>query len=269
MACGEGYGSDVLAAQRRERGRRRRQPRGARARAPALPPRPTCASSAISSRASPSRPMRSCSCRRSSTSRTRARCSSTSARSSAERGTVFVSTPNVLHARAEGRRALGQPLARARVPRRGVRAAVPPALRARWSCSACSTRASCARTSSRCGWAGTRCTRAWGSPSASTTGSRRRSRRSDFALRPRGQADLDRALDFVAVCRTLRSEPRRPPEQPDRRPARSAARWRSCCTRTCPTSRASARGRSARSGCGRRWPAATCRCSSCSTRARR
>jgi hypothetical protein len=23
----------------------------------------------------------------------------------------------------------------------------------------------------------------------------------DFALRPRGQADLDRALDFVAVCR--------------------------------------------------------------------
>jgi SAM-dependent methyltransferase len=25
---------------------------------------------------------------------------------------------------------------------------------------------------------------------------------SDFALRPRGQADLDRALDFVAVCRT-------------------------------------------------------------------
>ena len=38
MACGEGYGSDVLAAQRRERGRRRRQPRGARARAAALPP---------------------------------------------------------------------------------------------------------------------------------------------------------------------------------------------------------------------------------------
>ena len=26
-------------------------------------------------------------------------------------------------------------------------------------------------------------------------------RAADFALRPRGQADLDRALDFVAVCR--------------------------------------------------------------------
>jgi hypothetical protein len=24
---------------------------------------------------------------------------------------------------------------------------------------------------------------------------------SDFVLRPRGQADLDRALDFIAVCR--------------------------------------------------------------------
>ena len=53
------------------------------------------------------------------------------------------------------------------------------------------------------------------------------------------------------------------------RRAAIAARSRSSCTRTCPTSRASARGRSARSGCGRRSPAATCRCSSCSTRALR
>ncbi len=36
---------------------------------------------------------------------------------------------------------------------------------------------------------------------------------------------------------------------------------RSSCTRTCPTSRASAPGRSARSGCGRRSPTSTCRCS--------
>ena len=37
MACGEGYGSDVLAGERGERRRRRRQPRGPRARAAALP----------------------------------------------------------------------------------------------------------------------------------------------------------------------------------------------------------------------------------------
>ena len=54
-----------------------------------------------------------------------------------------------------------------------------------------------------------------------------------------------------------------------RAPRARAARWRSCCTRTCPMSRASGRGPSARSGCGRRSPAATCRCSICSTRERR
>ena len=37
---------------------------------------------------------------------------------------------------------------------------------------------------------------------ASTAGSRRRSPPRDFVLRPCGQADLDRALDFVAVCRS-------------------------------------------------------------------
>ncbi len=36
MACGEGYGSDVLAGGRGERGRRRRQPGGPRARPAAL-----------------------------------------------------------------------------------------------------------------------------------------------------------------------------------------------------------------------------------------
>ena len=39
MACGEGYGSDVLARSAAARRRRRRQPRGPRARAPALPAR--------------------------------------------------------------------------------------------------------------------------------------------------------------------------------------------------------------------------------------
>ena len=65
-------------------------------------------------------------------------------------------------------------------------------------------------------------------------------------------APLDRALDFLAVL-PVRDAPRR-------RPRRAGA---SCSTRTCPTSRASAPGRSARSGCGRRWPACTCRCSTC------
>ena len=37
MACGEGYGADVLAQRRAGRRRRRRQPRGPRARAAALP----------------------------------------------------------------------------------------------------------------------------------------------------------------------------------------------------------------------------------------
>ena len=37
--------------------------------------------------------------------------------------------------------------------------------------------------------------------------------------------------------------------------------WRSCCTRTCPTSRASGRIRSARSGCSTPTRAPTCRCS--------
>ena len=48
---------------------------------------------------------------------------------------------------------------------------------------------------------------------------------------------LDRALDLAGGAAAM-SAPRR--------------RWRSSCTRTCPTSRASGRGRSARSGCGRR-----------------
>ncbi len=53
------------------------------------------------------------------------------------------------------------------------------------------------------------------------------------------RSDLDRALDFLAVCHALRTR------------ARSAT-WRSSCTRTCPTSRASGPTRSARSGCSTR-----------------
>ena len=60
-----------------------------------------------------------------------------------------------------------------------------------------------------------------------------------------GAAPLDRAPDLLAVLRVARRE--------------------SSCTRTCPTSRATGPGRSARSGCRRRSRPATCRCSTCST----
>ena len=96
MACGEGYGSNVLARRGGERRRRRRQPRGPRARPPALRAARTCASSATWSRASPSPATPSSSCRRSSTSRTPARSSSTSGRCSAPGGVAYVSTPNLL-----------------------------------------------------------------------------------------------------------------------------------------------------------------------------
>ncbi len=50
------------------------------------------------------------------------------------------------HPRAQGRRALGQPVARARVPLRGIREAVSRHVRRRSRCMACSTHASCSST---------------------------------------------------------------------------------------------------------------------------
>ena len=68
----------------------------------------------------------------------------------------------------------------------------------------------------------------------------------------------------------LRAAARRPRARarPRRGPAPVTPPSASSCTPTCPTSRASGRGRSARSGCGRRSRPATCRCSTCSTRTR-
>ena len=77
------------------------------------------------------------------------------------------------HAGAGGRGALGQPVARARVPAGGVPRAVRPALRRASTCSGSSTRASCACTSSPSSApAGTRSTPGCASPSRSTTASR-------------------------------------------------------------------------------------------------
>ena len=128
-------------------------------------------------------------------------------------------------------------------PRSSARCA--PRTSARSSSTASSTRGGCASTSWRCasGWdrvhAALRLTKPFYDrfvPAISTR---------DFALR--AERDLDRALDFVAVLQPMSDGP------PRHRPALPPAR----------TSRASARGRSARSGCGRRSRPPTCRCSTC------
>ena len=140
----------------RERGRRRRQPRGPRARAPALRAREPAL------RARARRDVRRAGRRGRVPADDRApraspaRCSSTSRSLRRRRaGAVFVSTPNVLTLAPAGRSALGQPLARPRVPRpRSSSSCAAARFAQRGRCSGCSTRASCARTSSRCGWAG-------------------------------------------------------------------------------------------------------------------
>ena len=87
-------------------------------------------------------------------------------------GTAYVSTPNVLTLAPPGPSARATPgTCASTAPRSSARCASRASTRS--SCSACSTPASCARTSWRCAWAGTRCTRRWGSPSRSTTGSPR------------------------------------------------------------------------------------------------
>ena len=187
--------------------------------------------------------------------RTRRRCSSTSASLLRPGGAAYVSTPERADARAaRAREQLGQPVARARVPRRGVPRALRAALRARRAArplprpQAARARAGAARR------LGPRARRARHHQAASTTASRRRSPPRDFALRARRASTG--ALDFLAVLPAVSA-------------AAPGARSRSSCTRTCPTWRASAPGRSARSGCGRRSRRATCRCSTCSTAARR
>ena len=96
MACGEGYGSNVLAGAARPRSSAS-TPTPRPTSTPACATcAPTCASSATWSRASPSPATPSSSCRRSSTSRTPARSSSTSSRCWRPGGVAYVSTPNLL-----------------------------------------------------------------------------------------------------------------------------------------------------------------------------
>ncbi len=216
----------------------------------------TCVSRASSSRRSPSRPTRSCSCRRSSISRIPARCSSTSARSWAGAGRCSSRPRTCSRWRRGEHRARTTPGTSTSTGPRSSKSCAAAASEA-WRCSGCSTRASCVHTSSHCrlGWDAvharlglTEHFYGWFTPAIAA---------SDFVLRSSSVADLDRRSGLPRGLPLMGSRPA------------SAAPWRSSCIRTCHTSRGSAPGRSGRSGCGRRWRAATCRCSTCLTAARR
>ena len=210
MACGEGYGSDVLARaaasvvgvdanpEAHEHARLRYRP-------------PTCASSASSWRrfSEPAdavvflqtiehltepTPVRIDAARRTSASTGFAR------RAGAAR--CIVSTPNVLTLAPKGAERSGNPWHVHEYRARGVRAAVPRALLTTSRCTACSTRASCARTSSRCAPAGTAVHPRLGLTQALLrlvhAGDRRLGLR---AARRRARPSSTGALDFLAVCR--------------------------------------------------------------------
>ena len=113
-------------------------------------------------------------------------------------GTVYVSTPNLLTLAPEGAEKSGEPLAHQGVPGRGVPASVRLGVPDRCRCSGSSTRAGCAlhELALSLGW--------------DRAPSRARDHRP--LLRPLHARDrderlraapdeLDRALDFLAVCR--------------------------------------------------------------------
>ena len=126
MACGEGYGSDVLARERRgERRRRRRQPGGPRARAAALRAAQPALRARPGRRASPSPATRSSSCRRSSTSQDAGAILEHFKSMLAPGGVAYVSTPNLLTLAPPGAEKSDNPWHVQGVPRRGV----PRALR--------------------------------------------------------------------------------------------------------------------------------------------
>ena len=253
MACGEGYGSAVLAERAARGDGRGREPRGPRARAAALPAAgPALRARPWSRSSTTARPgMRSSSCRPSSTCRSPRPCWRGSRRCSRPGGVAYVSTPNRLTLAARGRGALGQPVARARVHARGVpRAASHPAFGSVGPAGRV-PRAQAARA--RAGAAARLGPRARGAaPHAAVL---RPVRAGDQRARLRA-ARRRRSTARSTFSRSAGHEPRR---------IATAASSRSCSTPTCPTSRASAPGRSARSGCWRRSPPPTCRCSGCSS----
>ena len=190
---------------------------------------------------------------------TRRRCSTTSARSSGSDGVVFVSTPNVLTLAPEGAERSDNPWHVHEYRCRGVRAAL---CRAHFAIvemyglfHARKLRAH--ELALRLGWDRVHPRLRLTRPLLRLVHAGDRRRATSRC------APADAAGPATARSTSSRSAGREP------RSAAGAARWRSSCTRTCPTSRASGRGRSARSGCGRRSPAVTCRCWSARRRARR
>ena len=171
LACGEGYGSDLLAGSAAEvigvdanpeayehaRARYRRAQ-------PELPARP-------------GRGLRRAGRRRGLPADDRAHPRPRSAARADRRvaPVAYISTPNRLTLAPPGRREVGQPLAPARVRPASSTASCSSRTSSRSSCSASSTRASCGPTSSPSASAGTASIRRSTSPSRSTTASSRRS----------------------------------------------------------------------------------------------
>ena len=222
-------------ATRRRGGRRRRQPRGARARPAALPaPEPAL-------RARPGRGLRRAPRRDRlpADDRARRRAGRAAASGSPPRRRSPTSRPRTgSRWRRRGRREVRQPLAPARVHASTSTGSCSSRTSPGSRSSASSTPASCARTSSRPRSAGTGSIPALGItkpfydrfvPAISAR---------DFRLSDRGRP---RPRPSTSSRSAMRDS--------DRRSASASAIWRSSCTRTCPTSRASAPTRSARSGC--------------------
>ena len=199
MACGEGYGTDVLARRARARDRRRRQPRGPRARAAASTRRPgvrfvrdlveTLRRALRRGRLPPDDRARP---------GARGACSPLQGDAAPADG-LRLDARTCSRSRRPGAEQVGQPLAPARVPRGGV---------PRRSARASSTRVELfglfhARKlrGARAGAArrlGPRARGARHHASPSTTASPRPSRRATSRSAP---GPLERALDFVAVLR--------------------------------------------------------------------
>ena len=224
---------------RGERRRRRRQPGGPRARPAALRARPTCASSATWSRASPSPATRSSSCRRSSTSRTPARSSSTSSRCWRPAASPTSRRPTCSPWRPPGAEKSDNPWHVQRVPGRRSSASsarrTSPRVELLGLFHARKLRAH--ELAIRLGW--DRVHRRLGLTKPfydRFTPGDRRAPTSRLAA-----GDLDRGAGL----------PRRLP-WPEPAAPESPATWRSSSTPTCPTSRASGPTRSARSGCSTR-----------------
>ena len=242
LACGEGYGADVLARCRARGGRGGREPRGPRARPPSLPARQP----ALRARAGRGvrGPVRRDRLPADDRARPRARAPVGAVRPG--RPDLLRDDPQSAHPGPARGREVRQPLAPSRVLARPVPGAPGAPTSRGSSCSGSTTRASCASTSWRFGSAGTGSTARFGSRSRSTIASCRRSRRRTSSCAPIATSTARSTCSLSATGEAPRTA--------------SSAIWRSSCTRTCPTSRASGPTRSARSGCSTRSPAPTCPC---------